>query len=132
MGGGGAERRAWRLTSLVPWGWNPGPLPGPHWYRCAAGNRAATGPVVIVASRGYLDTVTTLALVVPITTTDRGWPNHIRLTGDVGLDVPCWAMTEQLRTISCTRLTRVSGQLSEGCLRDIRTWLADFLDLFTG
>ncbi|MDQ2846206.1 MAG: type II toxin-antitoxin system PemK/MazF family toxin [Actinomycetota bacterium] len=89
-------------------------------------------PVVIVASRGYLDTVTTLALVVPITTTDRGWPNHIRLTGDVGLDVPCWAMTEQLRTISRTRLTRVSGQLSEGCLRDIRTWLADFLDLFTG
>lgn len=89
-------------------------------------------PVVIVASRGYLDTVTTLALVVPITTTDRGWPNHIRLTGDVGLDDPCWAMTEQLRTISRTRLTRVSGRLSDGCLRDIRTWLADFLDLHSG
>lgn len=42
-------------------------------------------PVVVVASQGYLDAVTTLLLVVPITTTDRGWPNHVPLDGAIGL-----------------------------------------------
>lgn len=86
---------------------------------------------MVVASRGYLAAVTTLALVVPVTTTDRGWPNHIRLDGEVGLDVPSWAMTEQVRTISRTRMTGASGHVAAACMREIRTWLADFLDLHT-
>jgi mRNA interferase MazF len=89
-------------------------------------------PVVVVAGEGYLDAVTTLALIVPVTTVDRGWPNHIQLTGTVGLESPSWAMTEQIRTISRTRLTQISGRVSTGCLREIRTWLADFLELPAG
>lgn len=88
-------------------------------------------PVIVVASDGYLDAVTTLALVVPITTRDRGWPNHIRVEGPTGLDTVSWAMTEQIRTLSRDRLTRTSGQVSADCMGRIRTWLADFLDLET-
>lgn len=88
-------------------------------------------PAVVVASPGYLDAVTTLALIVPVTTVDRGWPNHIRLTGATGLERPSWAMTEQLRTITRTRLVDVSGVAGPDCLRAIRIWLADFLDLRT-
>lgn len=87
--------------------------------------------VVIAAHRGYLAAVTSLALVIPVTTVDRGWPNHIRLVGEIGLDHPSWGLTEQVRTISRSRLTRVNGHVATGCLQDIWTWLADFLDLST-
>ena len=86
-------------------------------------------PVLVVASAGYLDAVTTLVIVLPITTTDRGWPNHIRVEGPSGLDRPSWIMTEQPRTLSRDRLTRVAGEVSAGCLASVRSWLGDFLDL---
>jgi mRNA interferase MazF len=87
-------------------------------------------PVLVVASAGYLDAVSTLALVVPVTTTDRGWPNHVPVVGNTGLRSASWAMTEQVRTISRHRIDRVSGAVSGVCLGEIRVWLADFLDLY--
>lgn len=86
-------------------------------------------PVLVVSSAGYLDAVTTLAIVLPITTTDRGWPNHISVDGPSGLDRPSWIMTEQPRTLSRDRITRVAGEVSAGCLASVRLWLSDFFDL---
>ena len=86
-------------------------------------------PVLIVASAGYLDAVTTLVIVLPITTTDCGWPNRVRLEGPSGLDRPSWVVTEQPRTLSRVRLTRVAGEESIDCLAAVRIWLGDFLDL---
>ncbi|MFJ2371032.1 type II toxin-antitoxin system PemK/MazF family toxin [Microbacterium sp. NPDC087665] len=86
-------------------------------------------PVLIIASAGYLDAVTTLAIALPITTTDRGWPNHIRVEGPSGLDQPSWIMTEQPRTLSRDRLTGVAGSVTPECIRAVRAWLGDFLDL---
>jgi mRNA interferase MazF len=86
-------------------------------------------PVLIVASTGYLDAVTTLVIALPITTTDRGWPNHIHVNGPSGLDRPSWIMTEQPRTLSRDRITGIAGQVSSECFAQVRTWLADFLDL---
>lgn len=86
-------------------------------------------PVVVVAGTGYLRAVTTLALVVPVTTTQRGWPNHVLLTGPTGLPSDSWAMTEQIRTLSRDRLSRISGEVDAACLAEIRQWLSDFLDL---
>lgn len=86
-------------------------------------------PVLIIASSGYLDAVTTLVIALPITTVDRGWPNHVPIEGPSGLDLPSWVMTEQPRTISRDRLTGISGQVSRSCLDAVRTWLGDFLDL---
>ena len=86
-------------------------------------------PVLVVASAGYLDAVTTLVIVLPITTTGRGWPNHVRVEGASGLDRPSWVMTEQPRTLSRDRLTGVAGEVSIDCLGAVRTWLGDFLDL---
>ncbi|HEU0256991.1 MAG TPA: type II toxin-antitoxin system PemK/MazF family toxin [Microbacteriaceae bacterium] len=86
-------------------------------------------PVLVVASAGYLDAVTTLVIALPITTVDRGWPNHIRVDGPSGLGRPSWIMTEQPRTLSRDRLTGIAGQVSPGCLEQVHTWLGDFLDL---
>ncbi len=84
-------------------------------------------PALVVASDAYLETVTTLAIVVPVTTVDRGWPNHVPLTGEPGLDRPSWAMTEQVQTIARDRLTSVAGQVDGGSLREVDVYLRDFL-----
>ncbi len=83
-------------------------------------------PVVVVATQAYLDVVDTLAIVVPVTRTDRGWPNHPVLTGVEGLE-QCFAMTEQPRTLSRERLGPVIGVVSPECLQEIRLWLGEFI-----
>lgn len=88
-------------------------------------------PVLVVAAPGYLQAVATLVICVPITSVDRGWPNHIPLTGPTGLARTSWAMTEQPRTLSRERLVSTAGDVDESCLVATRRWLADFLDLPT-
>jgi mRNA interferase MazF len=92
--------------------------------RAQAGRR----PALVVAGAGYLQTVDTLALVVPITTVDRGWPNHIEVVG-TDLGQRSWAMPEQIRTISRERVLGRAGRADDATLLAARTWLADFLDL---
>lgn len=84
-------------------------------------------PVLIVASEDYLETVTTLAMVLPITTVRRSWPNHIKLAGPTGLSPDSWAMTEQLRTIARSRLVKPSGLVLPETMAAVRMYLADFL-----
>lgn len=85
-------------------------------------------PVVVVASAAYLDVVDTLAIVVPVSSTDRGWPNHVPLSGSGDLPTGV-VMTEQPRTVSRSRLGDVLGHLDGECLTEVRRWLGDFLDL---
>jgi mRNA interferase MazF len=40
-----------------------------------------------------------------------------------------FAITEQPRTISRARLGERIGRVDDGCLAQIKQWLADFLDL---
>jgi mRNA interferase MazF len=81
-----------------------------------------------VASSGYLDAVTELAIVVPATTTDRDWPQRIQLTGpSLTLARPTFAMTEQPRTISRQRIASVAETVDNACLASIRQWLSAFL-----
>ncbi|SII12828.1 growth inhibitor [Mycobacteroides abscessus subsp. abscessus] len=90
--------------------------------------QAGRRPAVVVASSGYLAAVTELAIVVPATTTDRGWPQHVQLAGSsLTLDRPTFAMTEQPRTISRQRIASVAGTVDNTCLALIRQWLNDFL-----
>jgi mRNA interferase MazF len=86
-------------------------------------------PVLVVASTGYLDAVTTLVIVLPISTADRGWPNRIAVDGPSGLDRPSWIMSEQPRTLSRDRITGIAGHVSQECLDTVRVWLGDFLDI---
>lgn len=72
-------------------------------------DQAGHRPTLVVSSDLYLDTVATLAIVAPVTTVDRGWPNHIRLDDGAGLDQPSWAMVEQPRTLTRARITSVIG-----------------------
>lgn len=83
-------------------------------------------PAVVVAGADYLATVEALAIVVPITSVDRNWPNHVPIEG---LPRRSWAMTEQVRTISRERLIERVGRADPATLAAIRRWIGDFLDV---
>lgn len=83
----------------------------------------------MIASDGYLANVPELVIVVPVTTTDRGWPHHVRINGpQVQLPHPSLAMTEQPRTIARARITGRAGTAGPGAMADINQWLHDFTD----
>lgn len=80
----------------------------------------------MVAGTDYLDLMTTLALAVPLTTVDRGWPNHVPVCGQIDLAEPSFAMTEQIRVISRDRLDRLAGVVSPSCLHATREWIHQY------
>ncbi|GAC57214.1 PemK-like protein [Gordonia hirsuta DSM 44140 = NBRC 16056] len=84
-------------------------------------------PAVIVAGDDYLEVVNTRLIVVPVTSVDRGWPSRVEVTGG-DLGQPSWAMTEQIRTVSRSRVVDRAGSVDAVTLRQIRTWVRDFLD----
>ena len=92
--------------------------------------QAGRRPAVVIASDGYLGNVPGLVIVVPVTTTDRGWPHHVRIEGRaVELARPSFAMTEQPRTIARSRITGHAGTVDDATMRAIEQWLRDFTDL---
>ncbi len=92
--------------------------------RAQAGRR----PVLVVSNAAYLvDLIPDLAVMVPLTSRDRGWESHVEVGAD--LPRPSWAMTEQVRTISRGRLGNLIGGADDETLDAVRVWLRDFLDL---
>ncbi|MCU9996617.1 type II toxin-antitoxin system PemK/MazF family toxin [Mobiluncus mulieris] len=83
-------------------------------------------PVLVISAAKYHDIIDALAIVVPISTTDRGWPNHIRLTD---LARSSWAMTEQPRTIAQQRLKARIGTATPEELAQVLSWVIDFISL---
>jgi mRNA interferase MazF len=89
-----------------------------------------TRPALVVASQGYLASVPDLVIIVPITSVDRDWPHHVRVTGDrINLTRPSFAMTEQPRTISHERITRRQGTADAETLSLVDQWLRDFIGI---
>ena len=87
-------------------------------------------PALIVASDLYLEQADTLAIIVPATTNDRGWPNHVTLKGaDLALAQPTFAMTEQPRVVARERLIDVVGTVDAATMQEVDRWLRDFLAL---
>ena len=84
-------------------------------------------PLLVVSSGIHLELVTRLVTVIPITSKNRHWPNHIPISADAGLGQESWAMTEQVRTIARERIFSRAGTLSVRSLADVRMWLGDFL-----
>ncbi len=92
--------------------------------------QAGRRPALVIASDAFLEQADTLAIIVPATSTDRGWPNHVLLRGeDLVLDADTFAMTEQPRTITRDRILKLSGFVDVGVMREVDRWLRDFLAL---
>lgn len=85
--------------------------------------QAGTRPCVVVSSSDFTDVRRQLAIVVPCTTTRRDWINHIELSGPTGLSAITFAITEQPRTISSTRVHRVLGSVDDQTLSQVARWV---------
>ena len=97
--------------------------PDPTTGREQSGRR----PVLVISNDDFHLTITTLVLVVPLTTVDRSWPNHVEVPGESGLGRPSWAMSEQVRVISRDRLDAPIGHVDAATLSDVRRWIGDYL-----
>ena len=88
-------------------------------------------PVVIVNSPFYASFPILMAIVVPLTTQDRGLPHHVPVSSPgSGLRRVSWARTDEVRAISEQRLTgRSLGSVSAKETDDIRTYLRLMLDI---
>lgn len=96
----------------------------------AGREQRGTRPALVVSSEEYLASVRDLVVVVPITSVDRDWPHHVPVLGErTGLSKASFAMTEQPRTISTTRITRRSGTAGTETMREVDRWLQDFLGI---
>jgi len=87
-------------------------------------------PVLVIASDLFLEQADTLAIVLPASSTDRGWPNHVRLRGPaLTSQRATFALTEQPRTITRDRIGGALGHVDVDTMREVDLWLRDFLGL---
>ncbi|MEO5534381.1 MAG: type II toxin-antitoxin system PemK/MazF family toxin [Pseudolysinimonas sp.] len=91
--------------------------------------RAGIRPAVVVSSVRFLTSVDSLVHLIPATTRDRGWPNHVALRGQTGLAEQTWGMTEQLRSTSRQRVLRQTGSVDDATLFALRLFISEGLDL---
>ena len=85
-------------------------------------------PVLVVASDLYLSNADTPAIIVPASTTDRGWPNPVRLRGSaLRLARETFALPEPPQTVTRDRITGVIGLVDRATMAEVDLWLRDFL-----
>ena len=83
-------------------------------------------PAVIVGSEDHCRFPIGMALVIPLTTRDRGLQHHVPIRSpESGLRQPSWARTEDIRAVSTGRFTRPVplGRLSDSEIQQVRVWV---------
>jgi mRNA interferase MazF len=88
--------------------------------------QGGTRPIVIVGSEDHCRFPIQMALVVPLTTRDRGLPHHIAISStESGLTRASWARTDNVRAISTARFARPAplGQLSDHEAEQVHRWV---------
>ena len=103
------------------------PFPGEvYWADLGATlgrEQSGVRPYFVVSSRAHVREADTLITLSPCTGRDRGWTNHVPLTGRIALQRPTFVMTEQVRTVARHRLIRFIGVADEACVREVADWV---------
>ena len=93
-----------------------------------ANEQRGTRPCIVVSGDRFNALPIRLAIVVPLTSRQRGLPHHISVADDGGLERPSWAMCEALRAVSIQRFGRMIGAATDKTLSAIsdqlQLWLA--------
>lgn len=108
------------MVSLRP---HPGTVVWVEFGSTTGREQAGRRPGIVVASGDFVDVVHQLTILIPCTRTDRGWLNHVLISGETGLSTPTFAMTEQPRTVSTERLISVLGRVDPECLALVSRWM---------
>lgn len=78
-----------------------------------ANEQRGTRPCVVVSVERFNVLPIRQAIVVPLTTRDRGFPHHLAVLDDGGLARSSWAMCEAVRAVSVQRFGRVIGRAAD-------------------
>jgi mRNA interferase MazF len=87
-------------------------------------------PAVVVGSPAHCRFPIGTALVVPLTTRDRGLEHHVRIdSAEAGLNRPSWARTEEITAVSTQRFTRSAplGTASDTEVAKLSEWLREMV-----
>jgi mRNA interferase MazF len=87
-------------------------------------------PAIVVGSAIHCAFPIGMAMVVPLTTRDRGLDHHVLISSaSSGLHRPSWARTEEIHTISVGRFTQPGpiGMASPDEITELREWLSDMV-----
>lgn len=87
-------------------------------------------PAVVVGSATHCRFPIDMALVVPLTTRDRGLDHHVRIgSPGSGVPRPSWARTEDLTAVSTLRFTQPApmGMASPEEVRELSDWLREMV-----
>lgn len=88
-------------------------------------------PAVVLSTRRFQEKMGDLVIVAPISGTQRGWLSHVPVTFSEGkLAHPSWVMTEQIRTVSGSRLFDTVGRVDEKCFTLVRGWVRQHLGYY--
>jgi len=94
-----------------------------------ANEQRGTRPCIVVSGDRFNALPIRQAIVVPLTTRERGFPHHIRVDDDGGLNRSSWAMCEAVRAVSTQRFGRQISTATDDTLNKITKqcilWLAD-------
>jgi mRNA interferase MazF len=112
----------------------PDPLRGEVWnvnFDPTKGReQRGSRPALIVSHSTFNRSAAELVVVVPLTTTFRGIPLHVRIDPpEGGLKSPSFAKIEDVRSISKERLTKRFGTVSSATLAQVADRLRILLDL---
>lgn len=87
-------------------------------------------PGLVVSADRLNQAATRLALVVPCTTTDRGFPGHVKVEPpEGGLEDTSFLLCDQVRAVDRTRLNNRIGAVSEKTIQKVEQSLRLFLKL---
>jgi mRNA interferase MazF len=93
-----------------------------------ANEQGGTRPCLVVSADRFNLLPIRRAVVVPLTSRDRGLPHHVPVADDGKLTRPSWAMCEALRTVSTRRFGRLVGAADEATvaavLSQVELWFA--------
>ena len=87
-------------------------------------------PALVVSIDGFNDIPHSFRIVAPITGTDRGLPNHLRIAPpEGGLTKPSVIMCEQVKSQSVLRFKRKRGEASPETVAQVQRLIGIFLNV---
>lgn len=104
----------------------PSPERGDVWLAALdpvlRGEQGGTRPVVVLSTAAFNRWPVGLAVVVPVTTRERGFSHHVPVVGG-GLDRSSFAMPEYVRSVVQERLRRRLGAAEPVTVDGISDWV---------
>lgn len=92
-----------------------------------ANEQAGTRPCIVVSTDRFNALPIHQAIIIPLTTRERGFPHHIEVTDDGSLNQSSWAMCEGVRAVSTARFDRLIGMAAPQTVTQVADQLTRWL-----